>query len=138
MYFHSPICGPSVDAFRAVFVAAAAHAVQNKISHVVLAVHAKGNLDGVISDAIGEDAVKKLQKGPIPLAAGVMLGLSTERIAVPFLGDAVFIAAHTSTDYLKTIESNRKCKALFFAPWRDEELEDFLKRHPSTELKAEA
>ncbi len=131
-------CGPSVGAFRTILVAAIAYAVKNNFSQVVLVVHAKGNLDNVISDSIGKDMVKKIQKGPTSVIQGVRLGLTTERIAIPFLGDAVFVAAHTSTSYLKKLEADHKCKTLFYVPWRDEELAEFLVRHQSHEIKADA
>jgi len=138
LYFHSNICGPSVEAFRSIFVAAIAYAVENNISQVVLAVHTKGNLYNVISESIGDEVVKEIQKGPISLVEEVRLGLTTERIAIPFLGDTVFIAAHTSIDYLKKLEASHKCKALFYVPWIDQELTEFLARHPSNEIKADA
>ena len=137
-YFHTAKSGPSIDGFRDVFVAAAAYAVKNGIKHVVLAVHTKTNLHGVISDAIGENTVKSLEKGHVKLVSDVDLDLTTERIAIPTNDKYVLVAAHTSTKYLKTLESNPMCAAVFFAPWQDAELADFIERHGSDEIRANA
>lgn len=137
-YFHTAKSGPSVDGFREVFVAAAAYAVKHGIKHVVLAVHAKTNLYGVVSDAIGEITVKSLGKGSVNLVSGVALHLTTERIGIPTHDKYVLIAAHTSTKYLEKLESDPMCSAIFFAPWHDQELSEFIKRHGSVELGANA
>ena len=137
-YFHTAKSGPSVDGFREIFVAAAAYAVKHSIKHVVLAVHAKTNLYGVVSDAVGESAVKALDKGSVNLVSGVVLHLTTERIDIPTHDKYVLIATHTSTKYLEKLESDPMCAAIFFAPWHDQELSEFIGRHGSVELGANA
>lgn len=137
MYFHTSVCGPNMDAFRSVFASAVDHAYKTKINQLALSVHSKTNLDGIISDVLGEGAIKSLKKTPL-VVKGVKIGLVTERISVPFHGDVVFLAAHTSTKFLQTLEGHYQCKALFYVPWLPEELQAFLKRQASKEVPVHA
>lgn len=133
MYFHTPEHGPDTAAFKRAFVAAFNHAVQSESQQLVLAVHALTNLDGVISDALGEKVTKAVAKAPVTFE-GVAVGLMTERIPCPFRGKAVFVAAHTSTAFLKKLESHHQQSDLFFVPWSEEEQQNFVSRTHSQQV----
>lgn len=133
MYFHTLEHGPHADAFKRAFIAAFKQAVQSDSRQLVLAVHALTNLDGVISDALGETVTKAIAKEPVTFE-GVSMGLMTERIPCPFRGKAVFVAAHTSKAFLKKLESHHQQSDLFFVPWSEEEQHDFVSRTGSQQV----
>lgn len=134
MFFHSSSCGPDENAFKKILIYATKYAKNNNINQLVIAVHAKNNLDGVITKVLGKNTVKNIMDNSLEFD-GVNIGLMTERIDIPVNGDVVILAVHTSTKFLKKLELNRQQKALFYLPWLQEELEAFIKRNTSTQIE---
>ncbi len=96
--------------------------------------HGKGNLDGVVSDTIGEGAVKTLQKtdGTINYEE-LNIFVITEKKSKFKRG--IIIATHASTKYLNKPLHDSRATDLIYVPWSPNELDEFLSEHNSEAVK---
>lgn len=130
MYCHTRSVGPDHEALKAAFKKCGEIAQNNGYKHVGLATPTKGNLDGVISDLIGEEAVNILQRDNILDLKGLTIHLITKRVKPKgFLGPV--LAVYTPIDQVKEIASSSYCKALVYVPWTDDEAPKFEKHFRS-------
>ena len=132
MLYHTTYPGKPVDDFKTAVAKAISIAIQNHSNEVAIAIHSKTNLDGVISDAIGEDTIKVFQKpgGTINIEK-VTIFLITEKICSDFKS-GVLIALHTNTKYLAKLLSDTRATDLIYIPFLLEELNDYLLKNNST------
>ena len=129
MLYHSISTGPDVqavkDGFKKCHQLALASSKKMKIC-----IHTKDQLKGSsIEDALGEKFVKALLKGPKPIQ-GVTILLETERKEndTPM----VVFAPHISSEYLYKIIFKNAQSDVVYLPWMDEELQNYLKKHPDS------
>lgn len=134
MYFHTTKPGPWIDDFQTALVKAVVLAQENGTNEVAIAVHQKGNLTGVIEEAIGEAAVKQLLKpaGYIDFE-GVRLFVITEKIRSGFR-HGVIVAAHVSTKFMEKLTADYRTTDVVYVPWQPDELTAYLQKHTSTPL----
>ena len=131
MYYHTTNPGPSIEDFKLALAKAITIAREKNITQIAIAVHGKGNLDGVVSDAIGESAVKLLQKpgGTIQFEE-ITIFLITEKIKSG-LSSGIIVATHASTKYLKKLIQDYRVTDMVYVPWSPDELSEFVKNHKS-------
>jgi hypothetical protein len=134
MLYHTENPSPSKDEFISAIAAAIAIAVQNESNEIAIAVHGKGNLDGIVSDAIGASAVKALQKpGGTIQYKGITIYLITEKIRSGFKS-GVIVATHVSTKYLNKLLSDYRATDIVYVPWGEKELNDYLLTNKSSAI----
>lgn len=124
--------GEAVKDFQTAFAKAIVTAIESDANEVLIYVHGKTNLDGIISEAIGGIA-SKLQKTGAVNIEGVKVYLETEKKRSSFRS-GVILASHVSTKLLNKILSDHRATDLIYVPWASEELELYLEKNNSTEL----
>ena len=134
MLYHTTTTGPSIEDFEQALAFAVHLSKNNGTNQVAIAVHAKANLDGVISDSIGEQAVKVLQKANGTIQFNdVIIFLITKLVPSNFTS-GVIIATHANTNYLDTLMSDRRATDIVYVPWAPEELDLYLQNNKSTAI----
>jgi len=130
MLYHTKNTGPSMEDFQTAFATSIGIAIENELKEILIVVHGKTNLDGIISDAIGE-MVNKLQKpgGTINIE-GITIYLETQKIRSAF-SSGIIIAAHVSTKLLNTLLTDPRATDVVYVPWALEELEQYLSNNES-------
>lgn len=105
-------------------------AQQNGYSQIGLATPTKGNLDGIISDIVGEKAVSILQRENVLVLRGFTIYLITKRVKPKGFSGPV-LAAYTPIDQTREIAKSLYCKALVYVPWTEDEAPEFEKQFNS-------
>ncbi len=123
MNYHS--AGPDENALRLAFKKCGELAEKGGYSQVALAIPTKGNLDGLISKVIGEDATSLLQRNNKLDLKGLTVHLITERITPRNFRGPV-LAAYTTLGHLKELMKSRCATDIVFVPWAEEELTTYL------------
>lgn len=86
-------------------------------SDAFLALPTKGNLDGIVSEAIGERAAKALRQGrTVSLPGGGQLSLVTERKQPPLYTNGPILAAYPTKKLLNDMDERRP-PAMLVLPW---------------------
>ena len=132
MLYHTKTSIPSIESFQNAFGMAMAKAIENETNEVVIYVHGKTNLNGIISDAIGGIASKLEKNGETKIGC-VNLYLETERIKSVF-NSGVIIASHISTKLLGKVLADPRATDTVYVPWASEELDNYLINNQSTEI----
>ncbi len=128
MLYHTETTGPSVEDFQTAFAKAIGIAIENDLNEILIFVHGKTNLDGVVSDAIGGIADKLQKPGGTVNIEGITIYLETEKVRSPFRR-GIIIAAHLSTKLLNMTDP--RATDLVYVPWSPEELDDYLSNNIS-------
>jgi hypothetical protein len=134
MYYHSTSAGSDEDSLRVAFKKCGELAQKGGYSQVGLAVPTKGNLDGIISDVIGEDAAIILQRKNILDLKGMTIHIITEQVK-PKSFKGPILAAFTGVDLIKKMVRAGYASDIIFVPWLDEELAEYLILYASQELE---
>lgn len=132
MLYHTNTTGPSVQDFQTAFAKSIGVTIETESNQVLLLVHGKTNLHGIISEAIGGIA-NRLDKNGFTDLNGVKVYLETERIKSPF-SSGVILAAHVSEKLLNKALADRRATDVVYVPWAPEELNQYLKLNKSVEL----
>jgi hypothetical protein len=99
-----------------------------------IAVMGYGNLNGVISDVIGEEAVKSLKRTGSCFLQGKELLLVTERKPI-YSGDNLpIVVFFPTTKFLDQMDSIPNISAILVVPWIMKEVELWIKTWNATEL----
>jgi len=125
MYFYNPIFGDANAALRNAFHLCGKLAVEGRYADITLAVPGKTNLDGMISEFIGEQATRSLQRDNKLDLHGLTLNLATQRIAVRHRGPV--LAAFVSIKYIRVLAKSHYVTDLVYIPWQEDELPAFRK-----------
>jgi len=133
MLYHTKTAGPSVEDFQKAFAKAIGVAIENDLNEVLIYVHGKTNLDGVVSEAIGGIADKLQKPGGSVNINGITLYLETEKIRSPFR-NGVIIATHLSTKVLNKLLKDSRATDIVYVPWAPEELSEYLSNNKSGEI----
>jgi hypothetical protein len=134
MLYHTTNTGPHATDFRQALATAIITASNNGTNEVLIYVHGKTNLDGVVSEVIGERAVKALQKPGGTIASnGTTIYLETDRIRSTFRS-GIIVATHLSTKSLNKVLSDRRATDIVYVPWVPQELQDYLTNNQSTAI----
>ncbi len=134
MFYHTIDIENLIEDFRLGLAQAIALAHEKGLTQIAIAVHAKDNLDGVISEAIGESAVSTLQKsGGTIKYEEITFFLITEKIKSKFKGGIV-MAAHASPRYIKKLINDYRTTDLVYVPWTPSELAEYLNEYDSKEI----
>lgn len=136
MVYHTNSSGPDIIALKAAFKKCGELVQKGKHSKVGLAVQTKGNLYGIISEVIGEDATAILQRKNKLNLKEITVHLITERIK-PKSFQGPVLAAYTKIDLIKKIARAGYATDIVFVPWLDEELAVFLSLYDSQEFEIE-
>lgn len=123
---------PSVDDFQKAFTKSIGLAIENNSNQILVLVHGKTNLHGVISDAIGGIASKLEMNGSIELGV-VKVYLETEIVKSPFKS-GVILASHVSAELLEKALSDQRATDVVYVPRAPEELEQYLRFNKSVSL----
>jgi hypothetical protein len=122
--------GPDLEALRTAFKKCGEVSQQKKYTQLGLATPTKGNLDGVISDLLGEEAVRILQRDNVLDLNGISIHLITKKVKPKNFAGPV-LAIYTPIDQVKLIAHASYCKALIYVPWTDDEAPEFEKSFKS-------
>lgn len=134
MNYHTNVTGPDENTLRAAFKKCRELAQKGKYSQVGLAVPAKGNLDGIISDVIGDNATNILQRENKLDLKGITVHLITERIKPKSFRGPV-LAVYITNDLIKKMVRAGYATDIVFVPWLDEELAEYLSLYDSQEFE---
>lgn len=108
---------------------AVADAQAQRVNRVWIVSHAKSNLDGHISSAIGKDAASSLGKGNVVSAGDTELIFYGER-TLPYAGDgSVVVACYPNRKLLDKLDGMENIPCLIVLPWQQEEISDWIKAH---------
>lgn len=121
--------GPEVPALEAALVEAASLAASNGYGEAAIAVHTKTNLTGILSNVLGESAIKQLQGGKVDIN-GVDFFLLTEQIEAPSFDEGPILAAHVSLEYLDEVMQDSRATDVIYVPWAQKEKQDFISSNP--------
>jgi len=103
---------------------------------VFLAVLGYGNLEGVVSDVIGQHIVKRLQKDSKVVLSGTEVVLVTERKLIYDAGSAPIVSIYPTSKFLDQLDSIRNVSEILVVPWNFEEVEPWIRTWNATELGA--
>jgi hypothetical protein len=131
MFYHTRSIGPDMEALKAGFKKCGELAQRHGYTQLGLATPTKGNLDGVISDLIGEEAVKILQRDNILDLKGITIHLITKRVSPSHKFSGPVLAVYTPIDQIKSLAKSHFCKGLIYVPWTQDEGPKFQKLFPS-------
>ena len=131
MYLYNPTFSDPDSILRNAFHHCSSLAIAGRHMHMTLAIPAKGNLDGLISKYIGEEATRILLRDNKINLGKVTLHLATNRIPVRFRGPV--LAAFTTIDHIKTLSKMRNVSDLMYIPWQEDELPAFRKLFPEAQ-----
>ena len=130
--FHTHSVGPDEAALRAAFLQCSALMQQRHGATIGLAVHNKGNLDGVVRTVFGDSVVKALDRDNKLERKGITIHLLTEKIQLRKLEGPV-VAAFVDPHKLDKIVSSAGVTDIVFVPWAEEELPIYLAAHPTSQ-----
>ncbi len=133
MYFHTDSVGPDENALRTAFKKCGEIAQKKGYSKLGLAVPAKTNLYGMLSDLLGEDVINIFQRDNVLDLNGITIHLITRRVKPKNFSGPV-LAVHTALDQTKEIAKAAYCKELIYVPWTDEEGPEFEKHFKSVAI----
>jgi len=103
---------------------------------VFLAVLGYGNLEGVISDIIGQHIVKRLKNDCKVLLLGTEVILVIERKLIYNAKDAPIVAIYPTSKFLDQLDSIPNVSEMLVVPWNFEEVEPWIRAWNATELGA--
>jgi len=113
---------------------AVGEALTQGVNRVWLVSHAKSNLDGNISSAIGHDAVASLAKGNIVRSGTTEIVFYGER-TLPYAGDgSVVVACYPNKKLLDKLDGMQNIPCLIVLPWRQEETLDWINAHAPEDI----
>lgn len=135
MHFYNPTAGDP-NALRNAFHHCGQLAATGQHAHITLAVPAKGNLDGLISAFLGDQATRILQRDNKLDLNGITLHLATGRIPVRHRGPV--LAAFATMKHVKTLSQSHYMTDLVYVPWQEDELPAFRKLFPEAQPIPEA
>lgn len=98
-----------------------------------LAVMGYGNLEGAISDVLGEGAVKSLIETGIIKLNNKEIRLVTERKLIYLGGDQPLVAFFPTADFLDKLQSIHNIAAMLVVPWTMKEVEPWIRTWNATE-----
>lgn len=133
MFYHTNPQKEQVANFQSAFAEAVAKSIENNSSEIVIVVHGKTNLDGVVSDAIGGIARKLQKPGGMTTLHDVKVFCETERSKSSFKS-GVIVATHVSIKFLKKLIHDSRGTDLIYVPWSQEELDIHTSINKSIEI----
>ncbi len=136
MYFYNPTFGDANAALRNAFHLCAQLAGSGQHAHITLAVPGKGNLDGMVSEFIGEQATRALQRDNKLDLGDLTLHLATQRIPVQHRGPV--LAAFAAMKHVQTLAKSHYVTDIVYIPWQEDELPAFRKLFPDAKPTPEA
>jgi hypothetical protein len=128
VYFYATKPGPDAEALKLGFRKCGELAVAGKHQNTALAVPTKGNLQGLISDLIGDEAAGVLARDKALDLGGLTIRLVTKRVPLRHCGPV--LGAWTTIDHVKELARSEYATAIVFLPWLDEELSEFRASFP--------
>lgn len=132
-FFYGSRPGPDGEALKSGFRKCIELAAASGHNDMTLAVATKGNLDGVISDVLGEHFTAAMERdNQVDVRGLLVVHLATERIALRNTGPV--LAAWTNIEHAKSLAMSFHATALVYLPWLDEELEGFKQAYPDAVL----
>lgn len=130
-YYHVPKAGPDPGALKRAFLKCGGLATAGGHKAINLAVPAKGNVQGLIEDLLGEEATRLLLRNNcLPLGV-VTIQLVTKRLPLSCQGPV--LAAWTDIDQLKDVARSPWVTDVVYVPWIEDELTEFKKLYPNAE-----
>ena len=112
--------GPEADALRRGIPLACERAIAGGHRCITLAVPARGNLQGMVEDALGEPAVAALLRTRRLDLGDFTIDLATARRPPRHVGP--ILAVFTASDQTMALLSDRHATDLIVVPWCDEDL----------------
>lgn len=126
--FYAAKPGPDPEALKLGFRKCGEIAVAGGDRNTMLAVPTKGNLQGLISDLLGDKAVNALARDQVLDLGGLTMRLVTHRVPLRHRGPV--LGAWTTIDHVQAIARSRFATAIVFLPWLDEEIDEFRASFP--------
>ena len=94
---------------------------------ITLVMPTKGNFDGtVISEVLGKEVTKALQKSRPVNIEGVALCLESPQTLRNKMSSGVVLAAHISIKDMEIVDATHSANAILFLPWIEEEGKQWL------------
>lgn len=121
MLYHTNPADKRTEAVAKAFVKAHALAEAEGTKQVLLFVHQLANLDGHITDAFGETAVKELKKDHVITINGVTVYLETVKLRSA-MNRGVALAPFVSPYLLEKIVRDPRFTDIVYTPWSPDEL----------------
>jgi hypothetical protein len=129
--YHAPKAGPDPEALKRAFLKCGELATSGGHKVINLAVPAKGSVQGLIEDFLGEEATRLLLRDN-RLSLGVVTShLVTKRLPPSYLGSV--LAAWTDIDQLKGLARSHLVTDVVYVPWVENELTEFKRLYPNAE-----
>ena len=128
MFFYASRPGPDPEVLKLGFRKCGELAVAGKHQNTALAVPAKGNLQGLVGDLLGDKAAIILARDNALDLGGLTIRLVTKR--VPLRHRSPVLGAWTTIDHIKEIARSHYATAIVFLPWLDDELDEFRASFP--------
>jgi hypothetical protein len=129
--YHAPQAGPDPEALKRAFLKCGELATAGGHKAINLAVPAKGNVQGLIEDFLGEEATRLLLRDSrLPLSV-VTIRLVTKRLPLSYQGPV--LAAWTDIDQLKGLARSHLATDMVYVPWIEDELTEFKNLYPNAE-----
>jgi len=107
---------------------------QNSKKKGFLAVMVYGNLEGIISDILGEETVKKFIKDGALRINGKEMVLVTMKKRIYSGDNEPILLVYPNEKFLDEIDSIHNVSAMLVVPWNFQEIELWIKTHNATEL----
>ncbi len=134
MKYHVNSTGYSKDGFVRGLKKSLELSIKNKTKEVALAINTKQQLRrGIISDVLGDNFVKDIDKNGCVSIGGVSIYLLTERIASNFK-KGVILACHPSSQFMEKLAKDYRATDIVYIPWALEEYTDYLSQNKSIEI----
>lgn len=131
MPYHTNTTGPDEKGFVDGLKKALSLAMKDGTNEILISTHTLDNLEGVISDVLGESFVKSFKKNRKASAEGVTVFLETERTKSAFQKGPI-LGPFVSLRLLNKLMSDYRATDVVYVPWAPKERDQFLQDNPGS------
>jgi len=127
MYYHSLKKGPDSKGVAETIKKALEICQEEKIDQLAIAVHTKDQLRAnTISDVLGKDFIKALNKNNYAKLGDLEIFLITERINPTNFTKGPIVGFDISIKFLKRLSNDTRATDIIFKGWTEEEQQEYL------------
>ncbi|MAO13824.1 MULTISPECIES: hypothetical protein [unclassified Marinobacter] len=131
MPYHTNTTGPDDNGFIDALKKALSLAIKDGTNEVLISTHTLDNLEGVISNVLGENFVKSFKKNRKTSVEGVTIFLETERTKSAFKKGPI-LGPFVSLKLLNKLMSDYRATDIVYVPWAPKERDQFLQENPGS------
>lgn len=134
MLYHIDCLEPAVEDFRKALANAISMAITKSVYDIGLAVRTEDDMDGPISNTLGENSVKILKRpGETIISSSVRLHMLAGQTQ-PSFDKGILIAMCISPERIRDLMSGGNVVDIVYVPCSREGLSEFLEAYQSTEI----